>query len=110
MYRGAKVAKVVKVKKETKPTKGKITVVEYEKQVKDKSAKLWKKRIKAMRKSLATVKVGDKLTKTELVKLVGDSEGISIGDEPVKRFSDGLKKQKFTITLLWMEKLLKSIL
>ena len=93
-----KVAKVVKVKKETKPTKEKTTVVEYEKQVKDESAKLWKKRIKAMRKSLATVKVGDKLTKVELIKLTGDVESIAIGDEKTKRFSDKLKKQKFTIT------------
>ena len=36
-------------------------------------------------------------------ELVGDSEGISMGDEPVKRFSDGLRKQKYTITKV-MEK------
>jgi len=94
---------IEKEKPKKEPKEKRLSVTEYEKQTKEKSAKLWKKRLKAMRKSLATVKVGDKLTKAELVKLVGDSEGISIGDEPVKRFSDGLRKQKYTITKV-MEK------
>ena len=98
-----KTEKVEKEKPKKEPKEKRLSVTEYEKQTKEKSAKLWKKRLKAMRKSLATVKVGDKLTKAELVKLVGDSEGISIGDEPVKRFSDGLRKQKYTITKV-MEK------
>jgi len=93
-----KAAKVTKVKKEKPPKEEGLTVTEYEKQTKELSAKLWKKRLKATRKSLATVKVGDKLTKAELIKLVGDSEGIPQGDEPAKRFSEGLRKQKFTIT------------
>ena len=97
----AKKSEKVEPKKEVKEKR--LSVTEYEKQTKEKSANLWKKRLKAMRNSLATVKVGDKLTKAELVKLVGDSEGISMGDEPVKRFSDGLRKQKYTITKV-MEK------
>ncbi len=93
-----KVEKVVKEKPKKEEKEKRLSVTEYEKQTKEKSGKLWKKRLKSMRKSMATVKVGDKLTRAELVKLVGDSEGISHGDEPVKRFSDGVRKQKFTIT------------
>ena len=93
-----KKAKVTKEEPNKETKEKRLSVTEYEKKTKEKSSKLWKDRLKAMRKSMATVKVGDKLTKKDLVKLVGDSQGISHGKEPVKLFSSGLKKQKFTIT------------
>jgi hypothetical protein len=95
---------VAKVKEEKKPKEEKLTVVEYEQQAKDGSAKLWKKRIKGMRKSMATVKVGDKLTTAELIKLIGDSESLAAGGGAVKLFSDKLKKKKFTITKVVVSK------
>ena len=41
--------------------------------------------MKAMRKSIAKVKVGDKLTKAELIKIVGDPEDLSVGETPGKK-------------------------
>tara|TARA_B100000131_G_C18119011_1_gene612240 strand:- start:1364 stop:1918 length:555 start_codon:yes stop_codon:yes gene_type:complete len=90
--------KVAKEKVEKKEKEKRLSATEYEKLAKDLSAKLWKKRIKSMRKSMATVKVGDKLTKAELIKIVGDAEDLSVDGSPPKRFSDRVKKQKFTIT------------
>lgn len=90
--------KVVVVKAKKEPKEKRVSVTEYEKQTKEKAAKLWKKRMKAMRKSIAKIKVGDKLTKAELIKIVGDPEDLSVGESPGKKFSDSLKKQKFSIT------------
>tara|TARA_B100000900_G_scaffold406881_1_gene418644 strand:- start:1151 stop:1705 length:555 start_codon:yes stop_codon:yes gene_type:complete len=93
-----KVEKVVEEKPKKEEKKNRVSVTEYEKKTKQKSGELWKKRLKAMRKKMATVKVGDKLTKAELVKLVSDAEDLSVDGEPAKRFSERIKKQKFSIT------------
>jgi len=93
-----KKAAVVKEKPKKVEKEKQLSVTDYEKKTKEESSKLWKKRLKAMRKKMATVIVGDKLTKAELIKIVGDAEDLSVDGTPPKKFSDRLKKQKFTIT------------
>ena len=75
--------KVVAVKAKKEPKEKRVSVTEYEKQTKEKvKENFWKEY--AYAKSIAKIKVADKLTKTQLIKIVGDPEDLSVGETPGK--------------------------